>query len=271
MNKRVLKNRAFTSHDEELFAHVFNNIEQYVSRSHINDLIDKTCSEIVKITEGKKCAIAWSGGKDSVALQLVAKEIGIHQAVIGLTDLEYKQYLTWLDSYAPKDLTRINTGQDLDWLSKNEHYLFPANNKISSQWYKFVQQKAQGIYFKENNLDILLLGRRKADSNYVGKNGENIYSNRDGITLYSPLADWSHEEVIASIRYFNLPISPFYDMPRAFYLGTHPWAFRDRHPIDKENNSTLVTWKEILQIEKETVVEASNYFDTAKRILDEVA
>lgn len=270
MNRRVLKNRAFTSHDEQLFSNVFNNIEEYVSRSHLNNLIDKTCEEVLEITKGKKCAIAWSGGKDSVALQLVAQEVGIHDAMIGHTELEYKKYMEWLNKNAPKDITRINTGQDLEWLVKNQIYLFPANNQISSRWYKFVQQRAQDIYFNEQGIDIILLGRRRADSNYVGKNGKNIYTNRNGITRYSPISEWSHEEVIAAIRYFNLPISPFYEMPRAFYLGTHPWAFRDLHPIDKENQTKIVTWKEILSIEKETVIEASAYFDTAKQILDEV-
>lgn len=271
MNKRVLKNRAFTSHNEELFNHVFNNIDQYVSRSHINDLIDKTCNEIIQVTKGKNTAIAWSGGKDSVVLQLVAQEVGIHNAVIGLTDLEYKQYKSWLEKNSPNNLTTINTGQDIEWLKQNAEFLFPKDNVISSRWYKFVQQRAQDIYFKEKELDILLLGRRKADSNYVGKGGKNIYTNRDGVTRYSPISEWSHEEVIAAIRYFNLPISPFYNMPRAFYLGTHPWAFRDLHPIDKQNDSTLITWKELLQIEKETVIEASHYFEMAKKVLDEVA
>lgn len=270
MNKKVLKNRAFTSHNEGLFNHVFNNIDEYVSREHMNNLIEKTCNQMLDITKGKKCSIAWSGGKDSVALQLVAQQVGIEDSMIGHTELEYKQYMTWLDNFAPKGITRINTGQDLEWLVNNQVYLFPANNQISSRWYKFVQQRAQDIYFNEQGLDIILLGRRKADSNYVGKSGKNIYTNRNGITRYSPISDWSHEEVIAAIRYFNLPISPFYEMPRAFYLGTHPWAFRDLHPTDKEKNTKVETWKEVFYIEKETVIEASHYFDTAKQILDEV-
>ena len=43
-------------------------------------------------------------------------------------------------------------------------------------------------YYKEHQLEILLLGRRKADGNYVGK--DNIYTNSSGITRYSPLAEW---------------------------------------------------------------------------------
>jgi len=224
----------------------------------------------VNITKGKKCAIAWSGGKDSVALHLVAKECGIDKAVLGHTDLEYKLYMDWIRLNSPNNLTKINTGHDLEWLVKHQDFLFPKDNITSSKWYKFVQQKAQEIYYNESDLDIILLGRRKSDSNYVGKNGENIYSNKDGMTRYSPISDWSHEEVIAAIRYFNLPIAPFYNMPRAFYLGTHPWAFRDLHPEDKENDSKLITWKEVIQIEKQTVIEASFYFDSAKQALDEV-
>jgi 3'-phosphoadenosine 5'-phosphosulfate sulfotransferase (PAPS reductase)/FAD synthetase len=270
MNNRVLKNRAFNSHNEDLFRHVFNNIEEYVSHNHITKLIDRTCSDILRITKGKSCAIAWSGGKDSVALRLVAEQAGITDSVIGYTNLEYKLYMDWLAKNAPKGISKINTGHDLNWLVENEHFLFPATNQISSRWYKFVQQRSQDIYFNEKKLDIILLGRRKADSNYVGRNGENIYTNKKGITRYSPISEWSHEEVIAAIRYYNLPIAPFYEMPRAFYLGTHPWAFRDLHPNDKENDSRIETWKEVLNIEKETVIEASYYFDEAKILLDEV-
>ena len=42
--------------------------------------------------------------------------------------------------------------------------------------------------------------------NYVGK--DNIYTNSAGITRYSPLAEWRHEDILAYIHYYDVKLPP---------------------------------------------------------------
>ena len=106
----------------------------------------------------------------------------------------------------------------------------------------------------------MLLGRRKADGNYVGK-GDNIYTNGQGITRYSPLSDWSHEQILAFIHYYNVALPPFYEWKNGYYCGTHPWAARQR-TCSIENG-----WKEVYQIDSSIVIEAAEYIQSAKDFL----
>lgn len=107
---------------------------------------------------------------------------------------------------------------------------------------------------------MLLLGRRKADGNFVGR-GSNIYTNNKGITRFSPLADWSHEEVLACIHYFDIPIPPIYQWKNGYLCGTHNWAARQW--TQNEANG----WAEVYDIEPEIVIEASKYFEGAEVFL----
>ena len=100
----------------------------------------------------------------------------------------------------------INTGQDMEWLKKHPDMLFPDKSNKAAQWFHIVQHRGQARYYKEHQLEILLLGRRKADGNYVGK--DNIYTNSAGITRYSPLAEWRHEDILAYIHYYDVKLPP---------------------------------------------------------------
>ena len=272
MNRKILPRKSqLNSRDEsEKFKEVFRNPELFVSKDHIDKRIEQTAVSISQVVSNKNVAIAWSGGKDSITLKYITDIVGIKNSMIGLTNLEYPFFLEWLNSNSPEGLSVINTGQNLEWLSHHSEMLFPDNSKHGSIWYRQVQQRAQDIYFKENDLDIILLGRRTADNNYVGKGGNNIYTNAKGVTRYSPISDWSHEEVLALIKYYNLELPPFYSLERPFYLGTHPWARRKRHPRDIENNTYYHTWKEIYNIEPSIVEKASKLISSAKQFLEEV-
>ena len=108
---------------------------------------------------------------------------------------------------------------------------------------------------------MLLLGRRRADGNYVGK-GDNIYTNNDGITRYSPLADWTHEEILAYIHYYKCELPPISEWPNGYLCGTHSW------PARQWTGGIMNGWREIYQIEPKILEEVSKYFPEAKDVLD---
>ena len=143
--------------------------------------------------------------------------------------------------------------------------LFPSNATIAAKWFKLIQHNAQDYFVKKYDLDLIILGRRKLDTNYTGKAGENIYTNRKGITRYSPLDDWSHEHVMAVIAYYmNADLPPNYYWPNGWVVGTGCW------PARQWTGSVFNAWKEIYIIDKSIVHKAANYLPSAKQFLQKI-
>lgn len=238
----------------------FEKIEQLIAKEELDQLVERTVKDIKERTAGKKAAYAWSGGKDSLVLGSVCQMAGITPCVLVISNLEYRAFIEWADANKPAELTVINTGQDLRWLSAHQQMLFPQDSKIAAQWFHIVQHRGQARYYKENRLDMLLLGRRRADGNYVGK-GDNIYTNGEGVTRYSPLSEWTHEQILAFIHYYGLAMPPIYGWKNGYLCGTHAW------PARQWTGSIENGWAEVYEIDKSIVNEAAEYIQSAKDFL----
>jgi len=224
------------------------NIKTIIAEADIKKLEKAVIAEIKTKTRGKKAAYAWSAGKDSIVLGAICEKAGVKDCMIGVCNLEYPAFLAWIEKHKPAACEVINTGQDMSWLVKHPQMLFPDSTR-ASQWFTIVQHRAQTKYVREHKIDVLLLGRRKADGNYVGK-GDNIYTAK-GIARYSPLSEWTHEQLLAYIAYNNLPLPPIYDWPNGYKCGTHPWPAR-QHVGNHENG-----WREISSIDPTLIEEAA--------------
>lgn len=242
---------------------VFGKIEQMIPRAELDQLVDDTVKEIREKTAGKNAAFAWSGGKDSLVLEKVCYMADVSACVLVICDLEYQAFLQWVNGHKPPELSVINTGQGLEWLATHQNMLFPQDSKIAAKWFHMVQHRGQAKYYKENDLNVMLLGRRRADGNYVGK-GDNTYKNRQGITRYSPLSDWSHEQILAFIHYYNVALPPFYEWQNGYSCGTHPWAARQC------TGSIEKGWKEVYQIDCSIVINAAGHIQSAKDFLETI-
>lgn len=74
------------------FVKAWNEIESLVSREEAQAIINKAVADIRQKTAGKRVGYAWSGGKDSLALQYVCEQAGITDCVLGIASkLEYPQ------------------------------------------------------------------------------------------------------------------------------------------------------------------------------------
>lgn len=237
------------------------NIEETVSKSALDDLIKKTVNDIQAKTSGLKTAFSWSGGKDSIVLAMVCELAGINNCLFVRSDLEYTQFCAWVDEHKPANCEVINTHQNLLWLSEHQDMLFPQDAATAAKWFKIVQHKGQESYYRAHNLDMILLGRRKADGNYVGK-GSNIYTNAKGITRFSPLADWTHEDIIACIHYYHLDLPPIYGWKNGYLCGTHSW------PARQYTGSIMSGWQEVYDIEPSIVLQASQFIESAGEFLN---
>ena len=237
------------------------NIEAAVSRQELDALVAATVEDIRAKTSGKNAAYAWSAGKDSIVLGKLCEMAGVTSSMIGVCNLEYPAFMKWVEENKPEGCEVINTGQDLEWLSKHPEMLFPQNSTAAARWFSIVQHRAQREYFAARDLDIIILGRRRADGNYVGRKS-NIYTDGKGVTRYSPLADWSHEHILAFIHYHRLPLPPIYGWHNGYLCGTHPWPARQW--TGSEENG----WREVYNIDKEIVITAAERLPGAKAYME---
>ncbi|MDU5080248.1 phosphoadenosine phosphosulfate reductase family protein [uncultured Tissierella sp.] len=253
--KTILGKKQSINNEEWIKA--MENIEEYVTREELELLVALTVDEIKNVTRNKKTAYAWSGGKDSLVLGHICERAGIKDCILGICNLEYPAFLDWIDKNKPNGLEIINTGQDLEWLVKHQNMLFPQDSSKVSRWFSIVQHNAQYQYYKKHDIDILILGRRKADGNYVGK-GTNIYTDRKGVTRYSPLSHWKHEFILAYIHYYKLKVPPIYTWYNGYKCGTHPW------PARQYTGDVNKGWEEIYTIDQSIVDKAAGKIESAK-------
>lgn len=235
-------------------------IEDLVTKQELEDLEEQTIDSIRKFCKGKKAAFGWSGGKDSLAIRYVCEQAGIKENLLAISDLEYPAFKSWCEENKSDACEIVDTHQDLDWLKKHPDMLFPKGSKEAGTWFHIVQHRAQAKYYKEHELDVLLVGRRHADGNFCGR-GHNFYTNGEGITRFSPLADWTHEAVLACIHYHKIPMPPIYGWKNGYLCGTHPW------PARQWTGSVENGYKEVYDIDPSIVIEAAGKIDSANEFL----
>lgn len=252
----MLKSKKYVKEHE--WIETFENIEKYVTKKHIDDLTRKTKDEIKQRIGRKKAAVSWSAGKDSIVLGALCSDIS--NWFIALSRLEYPDFEKWLNENSPKQLEKVYVELDLKWLSKNREMLFPNDSKILGKWYRIIQHKIQREYCKKNGIEIVLLGRRKKDGNYIGKDKE--YT-KNGVIYYTPIAEWTHEEVFGFLHYNGCALPKIYDYPDGYKNGTHVW------PSRAMKTNKIETWREIYDIDKNIVFEAKDYFEEAQKVWEE--
>lgn len=249
------------SMDNSRWLAAMENIEKTITREDLDSLEAATIAEIRERTANRKAAYAWSAGKDSIVLGHLCEAAGVTDSMIGVCDLEYPAFLNWINKSRPKGCEIINTGQNLDWLAAHQNMLFPQDSSTAARWFSIVQHRAQKEYFKSHGLDMILLGRRRADGNYVGK-GDSSYTDGKGVTRYSPLASWTHEQVLAYIHYHNISLPPIYEWKNGYLCGTHPW------PARQWTGSVENGWAEVFDIDSSIVTAAAEKIESARAFLD---
>ena len=229
-------------------------------------LVDEAVADIRRrlSTAGRRPAFGWSGGKDSLALEVVAEAAGIHECVLVISDLEYPAFLGWATDNMPAGLTVVVRPWDLEWLVSHPKMLFPADAETAGKWFAGIQHWGQRRFCETHDFDVLLMGRRRSDGNYCGKRGADMYRDRDGFVRWSPLADWSHEDVLTVLAGYDRTLPPCYTWPRGFRVGTGPW------PARQWTGTVEQGWAEVAEIDRSIVETAAWRIPSAAAALERI-
>jgi 3'-phosphoadenosine 5'-phosphosulfate sulfotransferase (PAPS reductase)/FAD synthetase len=205
---------------------VWEHITEIVPRAAAELAVERAATEIQEVCYGHVPAIAWSGGKDSLALQVVVEAAGMGgmPGVCGVAaDIEVPACLDYCLTHKPASVIVIDRADfTLAWLARNPQIPFQDNMVFTNHVTRWSQHEFQR---RRPDVDYLLHGRRRIDRNYL--NSKDPFgrhpSGPNRVTQYSPLRDWSHELTLAVIRYSGKPLSPTYDQPAGWLTGTGPW------------------------------------------------
>lgn len=255
--KRILGRKQSSS--DARWNEAVSRIEELVSREELDKAVATAIKTIKQVSKGKNVAYAWSGGKDSIVLSKLCEAAGVKACMFAHTKLEYPAFLEWCLKNKPDGCEVIEMDFDLDWLSKHQEMLFPKGKELQ-KWYQIVQRAAFTKYFFNNKLDMIIVGHRKADGNIVGPDG--TIRKGSGEIRFSPLADWSHEMILAYIHYHKVELPPIYKWQNGYKCGTHPWPSR-MHTESIENG-----WREVYAIDPSIVVSAAEKIDSARLFLE---
>jgi len=259
-SKKVIRRKQNSTQQEWLTA--WNNIEKCVSENHIKRLTRDTANRLVKDTTGKKVAYGWSGGKDSLVIEAICELVGIRKAAMFITKLEYSDFYDYVEKHKPHYLDVFYTKHDIRWLAENQaRYLFPKHSKGKNQYFIEIQRGGLKRCFKDNNLDQIIVGHRTADGNHCP---DFINTNKDGYTRNAPIKDWTHEEVLAFLKYFNIPLPKIYFYEEGFVHGTGPYS-----SMIRGNRTINQCWDYAYIHDNKSVLKASRHIESAYMYLTE--
>lgn len=236
------------------------------SREHINRLTAKTIDRIRRIANRyNNICSGWIAGKDSLVLDHILKKSLIPYTPIMWRGVnEWSCMKEWIEENKPKNIIfEIIDKFDFPFLEKHPDYLFCKGNTrqllMAEKW------KRQNQDIKKHHFDLFIVGRRLKDGNQCG-NKENDYTvKKDGYTVFSPLADWTHEELLAYIRYNGISLPPFYKFKRGFLIGSIAMGeWTEYACLDKTEDEV---WFEIYEIEKGLITNAAKHLTSAKEFL----
>lgn len=223
-----------------------------VTRRRARVLVDQAAARVSAVLPaGATAAYGWSGGKDSQAIRAVAEAAGVTESVLVLTDLEFPAFVSFCTAQMPDHLTVVKRPWDLDWLKAHEDMIFPSGS-TPGRWFTGVQHWGQRRFARQHGISHMLLGRRGADGNFRGPNGDGSYRDRDGFERVSPIFDWSHDDLLAVCVGMDLPLAPIYDWPRGYRVGTGPW------PARQWVADEAAGWAEVYEIDPSVVVAAAD-------------
>ena len=204
-----------------------------ISKEHIQQITNQAIQRIravIELNHFERIGYAWSGGKDSIVLYDILEKSGIERVggILALYEHEFPEFVEWIYKHKPSDLSIVKTNAFTDdFLNAHPEYLFPMETKYKDA-YLPPRWKVQNNFISKHGIDCMILGRRLADGNNCGRREHGYISTSKTGCKFNPIAEWTHEEVLAYIRHNNLPLPPTYFYENGFQAGTQVWTEKRR-------------------------------------------
>lgn len=202
---------------------------------------------------------AWSGGKDSLVIEWLCRAAGVSGGILYVPnlDVEWTFMQSWWEQELPIDCSIYrDAGLNLGFYQRHPH-LLTAYNAGANQHYNMPKWTAQFAYAEGRKAQAIIMGRRTIDGNPCGPHG--VSGGRNGVQVLNPIYDWSHEDVLAFIRYKKLVLPPTYFMPNGFHLNNQRWI------ASKPTQRGL--WELLREYDMDSLQEAARYFPNAAVVL----
>ena len=257
---RQILGRKYTSRNED-WIRAMNHIEELISPEEVEQFASDSLSEMREAVAGKRVAYAYSGGKDSIVLADLCEKLSITQGYFSYCELDYPEFIRWVKQNKPAGVEMMHTGLGYGWLKRNQDMIF-AEGLLGQRWHLVTQRGSFTRMFFDNHLDLLIVGHRRIDGNFCGRNG--YIRKKSGETRYSPMRDWPHEALLGYIHYHNLQLPPIYGWKDGFVQGTHAWPEREFCCDD-----IMRGYREVYEIDPSIVERAAKYLPSARHFLEQ--
>lgn len=167
-----------------------------------------------------ECVYGWSGGKDTLALEIIlnrtGKKIRCCHGTIG-KQWEYPTFYDFCITHKPDNCIVYDFAITDEYLAAHPSLIFPENSKDVYKWYQMCNQAAFYGYAKDVHAEHILLGHRSIDGNITS-------SHKNGKVF--PIGDFSHEDLFCILACNDVELPDIYFYPNGFYQGTHAWIMR---------------------------------------------
>lgn len=253
--------------DNREWIEAFNDCLKVVSFERIKEIEAKTIEAIRRVSKGyTKICSGWIAGKDSIVLNSILEKSGIDFTPIMWRGVnEWECMKEWISNNKPNNIIfEIIDKFDFPFLEKHPDYLFCRGNTrqplMAEKW------KRQNSDIRKHGFDLFVVGRRIKDGNQCGSKKSEFIVKKQGYDVFAPLAEWTHEEMLAYIKYNNIELPPFYSFPRGFLIGSI--AMGEWTEYAALNKTETEVWDEIYSIEPDTVINAAKHLTAAKKYLE---
>lgn len=243
-------------HDDTPFRLAWLNIRNIVPQEWSEYRIRQAADRAKAVADSRGNPLfAWSGGKDSIALDVVMERAGVERGLMGWCDLELPVFARWVAEHKPEGVELItNPRLTEEFLIDNPHFVFPPLHADVHRMVHLHFRTPVLSAYQERGGGVLFRGHRLQDMNRNNLSGY-------GVRYFNPIFDWAHEEVMAAIRYGGRSLPPCYSWPRGWYDG--PACWNERTVPDSETG-----WRETYDIEPSIVLRMAPHFPGAQRELN---
>lgn len=224
--------------------------------------IQKSCeilSRFLKVSKGQNL-IAFSGGKDAIVAASIAKNYAGLNLGICETSFCFKQQKKGFSHSAQRIGIEIieRDSLSLEWLAKNQKFLFAKESKIRSLSFQLRQQATMKREAKMRCATGIVFGRRTEENTLKSE----LYQTKSGVWSCHPIHFWKTEDVWQYFDEQNIPRPWIYETHFGKLGGNSGFLSLSHY---KDFNEA---WQICFDACPETVKEAANYFASARSFLN---